>query len=210
MLEADLGEKNESIRAIVRNAYRLQSLTQNILDVARIDSGSLQLLKTNFNLDQLVYEIMQDHKSRLGEAVQIILAHREIVGVNADRERIAEVISNILGNAIKFTTKGSIVISVQSQDNLGVVSVCDSGPGIDPDLFPILFSRFGKKSYVGNGMGLGLYISKRIIEAHHGSIAARNNVPPVQGATFEFALPLGVQPTPMLPQVISMTGIRLK
>ena len=157
-----------------------------------------------------MFEIVQDHKSRLGEAVRIILAHREIVGVNADRERIAEVISNILANAIKFTTKGFIIISVQSQDNSGVVSVCDSGPGIDPDLFPILFSRFGKKSYVGNGMGLGLYISKRIIEAHHGSITARNNVPPVPGATFEFALPLEAQPTSMLPQTISTAGIRLK
>jgi signal transduction histidine kinase len=210
MLEADLGDKNESIRAIVRNAYRLQSLTQNILDVARIDSGALQLRRTNFNLDQLVYEIVQDHESRLGEAVQIIITHREIVAISADRERIAEVISNILGNAIKFTAKGSIVISVQSQDNLGVVSVCDSGPGIDPELFPILFSRFGKKSHLGNGMGLGLYISKRIIEAHHGSITARNNDPPKHGATFEFALPLEVDPTSMLPQVVSMAGTSLK
>lgn len=190
MLESDLGDKNEMVRAIIRNAYRLQNLTQNILDTARIDAGSLELHKTNFSLNQLVYEIVQDNESRLQEDVRLSFEEKEIVNVNADRERIAEVVSNLLGNAIKFTSKGVIKVSVQISDNLAMVSVCDTGPGIDPELFPILFTRFGKKSHSGTGLGLGLYISKKILDAHGGSIVASNNKPPLEGATFKFSIPV--------------------
>src|ERR1700730_6493565 len=101
ILEADLGEKKEEIRIIVRNAYRLQHLAQNILDVARIDAGSLPLRKSVFNLNQLVSELVEDHESRLGDGVKISFQHEETVAVNADRERIAQVLSNIMGNAIR-------------------------------------------------------------------------------------------------------------
>ena len=190
ILEADLGEKKEEIRIIVRNAYRLQHLAQNILDVARIDAGSLPLRKSVFDLNELVSEIVEDHESRLSEGVTLGCHHDEIVKVKADRERIAQVLSNILGNAIRLTEKGMIQTTVGVQDNFAVVSIADSGPGIDPQLFPVLFSRFGKKSYSGSGMGLGLYISRSIIEAHHGSIAAGNNPEPNRGATFKFTIPL--------------------
>jgi signal transduction histidine kinase len=193
MLESDLGGKNELIRSIVRNAYRLQNLTQNILDVARIDSGSLQLRKIRFDLNQLVTEIVEDHKSRLGNGAVLTFEPNGEVIVNADRDRIAEVISNLVGNAIKFTTNGIIGVAVQSKINSAEVTVCDTGPGIDPELFPILFSRFGKKSRHGSGMGLGLYISKSIIQAHHGSISANNNIPEGTGATFRFSLPIEIE-----------------
>jgi signal transduction histidine kinase len=190
ILESDLGEKKEEIRIIVRNAYRLQHLAQNILDVARIDAGSLPLRKAVFNLNQLVSEIVEDHESRLGEGVRLSFHQTETVLVNADRERIAQVLSNILANAIRLTETGMIETSVAIQDNFAVVSVSDSGPGIDPQLFPVLFSRFGKKSYSGSGMGLGLYISRSIVEAHRGTIAAGNNPEPKKGATFKFTIPL--------------------
>ena len=190
ILESDLGEKKEEIRIIVRNAYRLQHLAQNILDVARIDAGSLPLRKTVFSLNQLVSEIVEDHESRLGDDVHLSFQTSANVMVNADRERIAQVLSNLLGNAIRLTEKGLIETSVALEDNFAVVSVSDSGPGIDPQLFPVLFSRFGKKSYSGSGMGLGLYISRSIVEAHHGTIAAGNNPEAKKGATFKFTIPL--------------------
>jgi signal transduction histidine kinase len=190
LLEADLTERREEIEVIVRNAYRLQHLTQNILDVARIDSGSLRLRKTHFLLDVLASEIAEDQQSRLHGSVKILLDRPPGgVMVHADRERIAQVISNVLGNAIKFTEEGVIEIKLKIRENRAMVSVKDSGTGIEPELFPVLFSRFGKKSYSGNGMGLGLYISKRIIEAHHGTMEARNNAPDGVGATVTFVIP---------------------
>jgi signal transduction histidine kinase len=189
MLEADLTDKREEVAVIVRNAYRLQHLTQNILDVARIDSGSLRLRKSNFRLDQLITEIVSDQRSRLRPGVRIESSSPGEVTVNADRERITQVFSNILSNALKFTEKGLIEIKLETKDNLVLVSIKDSGPGIESELFPVLFSRFGKKSYSSSGMGLGLYISKSIIEAHQGSIDATNNAPNGPGATVMFCLP---------------------
>jgi signal transduction histidine kinase len=190
MLEADLTDKREEVAVIVRNAYRLQHLTQNILDVARIDSGSLRLRKSNFRLDQLITEIVSDQRSRLRPGVGIESSSPGEVTVNADRERITQVFSNILSNALKFTEKGLIEIKLETKDNLVLVSIKDSGPGIESELFPVLFSRFGKKSYSSSGMGLGLYISKSILEAHQGSIDATNNSPNGLGATVMFCLPM--------------------
>jgi signal transduction histidine kinase len=109
--------------------------------------------------------------------------------VEADKGRLNQVISNLLNNAIKFTQKGSIVISSQIKynDNNVIVSVKDTGIGIDQEIMSRLFSKFASKSFIGTG--LGLFISKSIIEAHGGKIWAENN-PDGKGAAFSFALPL--------------------
>jgi signal transduction histidine kinase len=107
--------------------------------------------------------------------------------VDADRERISQVISNILNNAVKFTKQGTIYISEDIQDGQAIVSIKDTGTGIDPEIMSMLFTKFTSKSRTGTG--LGLFISKSIIEAHGGRIWAENNNDG-KGATFTFRLPL--------------------
>lgn len=116
--------------------------------------------------------------------------------VDADRGRITQVVSNLLGNAVKFTEEGTIMVSTEvkndgggssSNNNIAVVSVKDTGSGIDPEIMPRLFTKFSSKSR--KGTGLGLFISKSIIETHGGKIWAENNIDG-KGATFSFSLPL--------------------
>jgi signal transduction histidine kinase len=119
--------------------------------------------------------------------------HRDIL-IQADKGRISQVISNLLSNAIKFTPEGTILVSVEKDKSSNnnnnktvIVSVKDSGQGIDSSLLPRLFTKFASKSEIGTG--LGLFISKSIIEAHGGKIWGENN-PDGRGATFSFSLPL--------------------
>jgi len=107
--------------------------------------------------------------------------------IKADRGRISQVISNLLCNALKFTEQGRICITSERNDNLMLVSIKDTGTGIDSELFPRLFSKFASKSF--SGTGLGLFISKSIVEAHDGNIWAENNKDE-RGATFAFSLPI--------------------
>ena len=109
--------------------------------------------------------------------------------MEADKGRIAQVIDNLLNNALKFTNEGTISVSVESKDGQAIVSVKDNGQGIDPEILPKLFTKFASKSETG-GTGLGLFISKSIIEAHGGKIWAENNSDGKGGAAFSFSLPL--------------------
>ena len=104
-----------------------------------------------------------------------------------DKGRISQVISNLLSNALKFTTDGSIYIISEKKDDHAIVSIKDTGTGIDSEVFPRLFSKFASKSF--SGTGLGLFIAKSIIEAHGGKIWAKNNTGG-NGATFTFSLPI--------------------
>jgi signal transduction histidine kinase len=190
ILDEELGGREE-VRIIMRNALRLQRLAQNILDVARLNAGSLPLKKTSFNLNELIRETVEDETTRLTNGrIKIDFIESEQVEVVADRDRIAQILFNLLGNAIKFTEHGLITVRLVKRENDVSVSVRDGGPGVDPDLFPVIFSRFGKNSYSGTGMGLGLYISKSIVEAHGGTISAKNNYSTEKGATFSFTIPL--------------------
>jgi signal transduction histidine kinase len=107
--------------------------------------------------------------------------------VEADRLRIFEVVSNLLRNSIKFTQEGTIKISLKKRDNLAEVRISDTGVGIDPEIVPKMFDRFTSKS--DQGAGLGLFISKSIVEAHGGKIWGENNRDG-KGATFYFTLPM--------------------
>jgi signal transduction histidine kinase len=107
--------------------------------------------------------------------------------VDGDRERIFQVISNLLNNAIKFTDKGDVVVELDEKNGQAIVHVRDSGNGIAPEIYPKLFTKFATKS--DKGTGLGLYVAKNIVEAHGGNIWAENNNDG-KGATFTFTLPL--------------------
>ena len=196
-------EHQELLDAIVRNAKRLQQLTENILDVTKIESNSLQLNKEQFNLRQIVLNAIADCKSQLKEydddnSIMLELVSKEDIFVVADKERITQVISNLLNNAIKFTQeeKGqqesgiSVILEEPENDdknnNKVIMSVKDKGIGIAPEIMPRLFTKFATKSE--RGTGLGLFISKSIVEAHGGRIWAENNNDG-RGASFSFSLP---------------------
>jgi signal transduction histidine kinase len=182
----------EQISAIIRNAKRLDRLAADILDVTRIEGKSLQLVKEHFNLDDILSQIVREAKRQVesdpqrNKKVQLDYTPRQIE-VNADKSRMTQVISNLVNNAIKFTQQGTIsIVCTQNEKEVGV-QVSDEGKGIDPDIQSRLFSKFASKSE--QGTGLGLFISKSIVEAHGGKIWAYNNEG-YCGATFAFTLPI--------------------
>jgi signal transduction histidine kinase len=214
-------ESRELIHTIFRSAKRLQRLSQDILDVTRIESGLMNLNKQRFDLIEVISCTIDDYRNQIknskrnirlaygfdrkeeteqkgekGREVQEQLHNQlpiqgsdNIIPVEADKGRIAQVIDNLLNNALKFTNEGTISVSVESKDGQTVVRVKDNGQGIDPGILPKLFTKFASKSEVG-GTGLGLFISKSIVEAHGGKIWVENNSDGKGGATFSFSLPL--------------------
>ena len=184
-------EKQRIIADIIsRNAKRLQGLAEDILDVTRIESHSLKLRKEEFNLNDIIVNCINDATITHRKNVKLLYEPKDVI-VEGDKGRISQVVSNLLNNAFKFTTDGSISISIISEENEEdgkvIVSIKDTGTGIDLELFPRLFSKFATKSFAGTG--LGLFIAKSIIEAHGGKIWAENN-PDGKGATFRFSLPI--------------------
>jgi signal transduction histidine kinase len=190
ILESNMGQKSEEVEAIKRNAIRLQRLAENILNVARIDSRTLTLRRDTLDLNKFVDEVISEKSATKGTGLKFVPSPGPAL-VSADKERIAQVVSNLVDNAIKFTSKGEVVVSVTTTDNEAMIHVQDDGPGIDPEIFPVLFTKFGARSQ--GGTGLGLFICKGIVEAHGGRINARNNEERGNGAIFEFTLPLAAQ-----------------
>src|SRR5918994_747032 len=192
--------KEELIEIIQRNAKRLQTLIDNILDVTRIESQTLILNKEPFNIHELISSVIEGYKDRIkGTNVQLVLKNNNNnnpIFVEADRDRIIQVLSNLLSNAIKFTDQGEISINLsERQDNENherkevIVSVADTGSGINSEIFSRLFSKFASKSF--QGTGLGLFICKSIIQAHGGRIWAEDSSMSEDkiGATISFSLP---------------------
>jgi two-component system sensor histidine kinase VicK len=187
-------EEEELMDVIIRNARRLQRLTEDILDITRIESQSLHLKKERFNINEVILNAITDSRNHIkresNHNIKFIYKDRKDILVEADKARIIQVISNLLCNAIKFTSHGTVTISVEEKDNYQiVVSIKDTGSGIDPEIVSRLFSKFATKS--NTGTGLGLFISKSIIESHGGMIWAENNHDGEKGAIFYFSLPLG-------------------
>jgi two-component system, OmpR family, sensor histidine kinase VicK len=199
-------EDQELLDTIVRNAKRLHWLTENILDVTRIESNTLQLNKEQFNLYEMVLNVMADCKSQLkgydnNDSIRVeLVSKKEDVFVEADKGRIGQVIYNLFNNAVKFTQEGGkggvISITLEEYENDDkdnhnnkevILSIKDTGIGIAPEIMPRLFTKFATKSE--KGTGLGLFISKSIVEAHGGKIWGQNN-PDGKGATFSFTLPI--------------------
>jgi signal transduction histidine kinase len=191
-------KQQDMLEVTIRNAKRLQRLTNDILDVTKIEGKSLELNKEEFNLNDVLINAMND--ITLGsdflknENIRISYDPHWDILIQADKGKISQVTSNLLSNAVKFTAEGTILISVEKDKSSNnnnnkaiIVSVKDSGQGIDSSILPRLFTKFASKSY--KGTGLGLFISKGIIEAHGGKIWGENN-PEGRGATFSFSLPL--------------------
>jgi signal transduction histidine kinase len=189
-------EKQEILDVVIRNAKRLQRLTEDILDATRIESHTLELQKKRFNLKDILSNLIQDYRSSQIERknnnneqdLKIVYECKDdTIFVHADMERITQVISNLINNSLKFTKSGKISVTSEKKDGDAIVSVKDTGTGIEPEIMPKLFSKFASKSY--QGTGLGLFICKSIIEAHGGRIWAENNSDG-KGARFAFSLPI--------------------
>ena len=199
-------EQQKLFDIVIRNAKRLQRLSEDILDVTRIEGHTLDIKKEVFNINDTITSILQEYRSQVernnnkkyNQFPEISFQpEKASVYVQADKGRITQVINNLVDNAIKFAPqqngKLDIVVSYRDGDNKEkfdgnvIVSVKDNGTGIDPEIMPKLFSKFATKSF--SGTGLGLYVSKNIIEAHGGKIWAENNNNG-NGATFYFSLPI--------------------
>jgi two-component system sensor histidine kinase VicK len=195
----DLGKDDKMLGAILRSAANLQTLANNILDIARIESKSLELKISRFDLNALARAAIDDLRLELlrKNAVKIrFKSNYKRLLIDADKERIYQVIYNLLANAIKFTDSGLISISASKKDQNEIIfSVRDTGQGIDEKIMRKLFSKFATSPAI-YGTGLGLFISRKIIDAHSGNIYGINNNPADSnrkeggGATFTFTLPL--------------------
>jgi signal transduction histidine kinase len=219
-------QQKEMLEIILRNANRLHQLTEDILDVTRIESHTLKLRKERFNLNEAILNVMEDYRKQIanGSNGNVKVMYEPVnsssssssnsntsitLVVEADRRRLTQVISNLLNNAIKFTQEGAVTVTTsiikrkeadrdgevkeEEEEEEVVIAVKDTGTGIDTELMPRLFTKFATKSY--QGTGLGLFISKSIIEAHGGRMWAENNNNgsnnrKQEGATFYFTLPV--------------------
>lgn len=188
----DIGSE-EALAGISKQARQLEEVANRILDVSRIDNGILYLSYEKFSLSDLLIEISSSYRLNLDKKITIETVLEKGIDIEADRVRIGQVIRNLINNALKFTERGNIKIIMQSniQKNFVEVTISDSGPGIHQDILPNLFNKFitkGPKSESWNGNGLGLYLSREIINAHGGHIFAHNNKD--VGATFKFTIPI--------------------
>ena len=205
--KTDIVKDEEILDVIVRNSKILMKLAEYILNVARIESGSFFLKKERFDIGELISEIMNDIEEKIVENKKNIKLFFELYNgnnnnkiiVEADKNRLSQVIFNLLNNAIKFTDEGSITVIVgtkkinNNNSNKVIVSIKDTGTGLDSEILPKLFTKFTTKSSIVGGTGLGLFISKSIIEMHGGSIWAFNNDEKNKddrGSTFTFSLPV--------------------
>jgi signal transduction histidine kinase len=169
------------------------------LDVTKIESQTLKLRKERFNLNDVILNVVEDYREQIAKEsnsnnnLKLMYECNDITLVEADRQRLTQVISNLLSNAIKFTKEGTIAVTkkeIKDDKKEVVIAIRDTGTGIDPEILPKLFTKFATKSY--HGTGLGLYISKSIVEAHGGKMWAENNNfnRKGKGSTFYFALPI--------------------
>jgi signal transduction histidine kinase len=198
-------EKNkEYLDIIFRNSKRLKHLSDDVLDTARIESGSFSLTKEKFNLTEMITDILKEYEQIIQHIKNLKLIYESSetnqIIIEADRNRLSQIIHNLLTNAINFTNEGSIIVIVErKKDNINckgdeiLVSIKDTGTGIASEILPKLFEKFTTKSTIAGGTGLGLFISKNIIEKHGGRIWAINNNEENKegvGSTFTFSLPV--------------------
>lgn len=188
-------DSKEALDVIYKQAIRLRQLANDILDVSRIESGTLPYSMKEINIHEILANCVEAIKPSVSALVSVTtdFDSREVSMVG-DGERLTQVFTNLLGNSLKFTKKGKIAVETRltGPDGLAVM-ISDTGGGIPKEILPRLFNKFVTKK-VGedevHGTGLGLFISRSIVEAHGGKISAYNN--DTGGATFRIELPLNM------------------
>ena len=194
-----LGKTNEKQQLVLltarRNVDRIDRIIMNVVDIFKLEASRLELQKTSFDLMAAVRQVagaFQPLTDGAGLQLKVVTSH-ESLPVTADKPRITNVLSQLVGNALKFTRKGKIEISLSKTDEGVQCSVHDTGIGIAAEDMPKLFHKFEQFGWVPGGgekgMGLGLAVCKGILDLHGGKISAESR--PGEGATFTFILPGG-------------------
>jgi signal transduction histidine kinase len=188
-------QRHSLLELIVKESSRLATLTTEVLDASRIDAGTFAYTFVEVSLDELVRESAAAIAAAASEVVPVeARVDAPLPPVRGDRERLRQVLANLLENAVKYSPEGSAVV-VRAWAHAGnvVVDVEDDGPGIPLDQQQVIFEKFGRaggnSSFTKPGTGLGLFIARSIAEAHGGTLDVRSA--PGQGATFTLALPCG-------------------
>lgn len=211
----DAGTQREFLSIVDEQSAHLTRLVNDILDVSRIDAGRMQMGKETLPVDELVQGTVAQFRNAAEEKAITIepILPPDLPTVEGDRERLGQVLTNLVSNAIKFSpAHTAITVRARVDGDELIIDVRDQGIGIPEEALPRLFERFYQ---VGNsatrtegGSGLGLYISKKIVEAHGGRIWVESKVG--QGSTFSFALPLKVPQQkaaqPVAGAVMEVTG----
>jgi two-component system, OmpR family, sensor histidine kinase VicK len=196
-------QQEELLRIIINNAKKLHFLTNNLLDVARIDENLFSLELQEFDIVGLANDVIKEVKNQItnNKKIKIDLKCTEkSLNVNGDKIRLNQVFLNLINNAIKYTDEGDILVSIKrsnvngnsnnnlnntDNDTFALIQIIDKGMGIQENIKQKLFSKFTKGTKIGTG--LGLFICKNIVENHGGKIWAENNTD--KGATFSFTIP---------------------
>jgi signal transduction histidine kinase len=187
----EIEKAHEQAAGIENVSMRMEYLIRSLLDAASLDAGGFSVTPTNCDADEILRDAIDMFSSlAASKTVQIdSAASGKGLRVHADRERSLQVISNLLGNALKFTPQGGkITLSAEAEGDWIRFAVADNGPGIAPEHVAHLFTRFWKtETAESKGTGLGLFISKGIVEAHGGRIWVESQLG--HGAVFRFTLP---------------------
>ena len=191
---SDPERQREFLTIIDAQGEHLTNLINDLIDVSRIESGRFDIQKQHLSIGEVIHSAVQELSSLAVEKGMAIVEDlpATLPGLEADGERLEQVMVNLLSNAIKFSHDGGeITIRAEGRDGEVLVQVSDRGTGIPAEAIPHIFERFyqanGSMSRSAGGSGLGLYISKQIVEAHGGRIWVESNVG--EGSTFSFTVP---------------------
>jgi signal transduction histidine kinase len=184
------GPATRYLGAIERASTRAERLITDLLEAAAIENGAMSLSKGPVDAVSIVKQVAADHELLVKDAGSKIIAQLpdEQIVVSADRDRVLQVLGNLVGNSLKHARGTPIEISVQRHDRTAVIAVRDQGPGIGPSELPHIFDRYWTGRTKKGGAGLGLAIAKGIVSAHGGQLAVDSK--PGEGAKFFFTLPL--------------------
>jgi signal transduction histidine kinase len=200
LLEGDFGvlprKSVESVRIIMKSCQNLVNIVNDFLNISRIEQGRMVYEKTDFNLAELAKEVVNEIKPNIqnaGLSLDLKIADDLVLKVNADRDKIKQVIGNILDNSIKYTPRGKVEVSVFKDGAKAKVAIKDTGVGIDPKDMVKLFEKFSRAKDANKtnviGTGLGLYIAKKMTEAQGGDIKIVSEGVG-KGSTFTIELPV--------------------
>jgi signal transduction histidine kinase len=190
------GEKRDQLAGVIlRSAQRMNRLIEDLLEVVRVENGNMKLNVEKVSAASLLAqaaEMFQTTAAEKGISLRVEAAPPSLA-VSADSERIMQVLSNIVGNALKFVSRGaSVVLKCELKGTEAIFSVADSGPGIDGEDLDKLFEKFWQRRRTDRrGVGLGLAIARGIVEAHGGRIWVESRIG--DGSTFYFSLPAVIQ-----------------